>query len=149
MNIAAVGSGQELIIAHAGTGTAANQFLTPEGVNVRVGPQQAVELVYDGSSSRWRVNPTQRITIYNTYSLNLAAPGASPGCVDSAGQTLTGVMFGDELACGMSVNMQTGQQLSCHVSAANTIIFRVCDVDGAATDPDGAGATYHVMAIKP
>ncbi|MHC4621946.1 MAG: pectate lyase family protein [Planctomycetota bacterium] len=147
-NVAAVGSGEDLIIAHEGTGTAANKIQTPYGAPITIRPFQRITLRYDDTLSRWRAQEVPRTTVTGAFSLNLAAPGASPGCVDSAGQTVTGAALGDICTVSMSVNMQTGQQMTCHISAADTVIFRVCDFDGAATDPDGAGTTYTAIVTK-
>lgn len=79
-----------------------------------------------------------------SFALNLSAP-AVPGCVNSAPQTVTGVVLGDACAGSMSVNMQAGQLLWCFVNAANQVTFRVCQFNGAGLDPDGAGATYKAL----
>jgi hypothetical protein len=76
------------------------------------------------------------------YALNLAAPGAVPGCVDSAAQTLTGVALGQTCLPTLDVAMQLSQQVTCAVSAAGQVLFRVCQFAGVAVDPDGAGANY-------
>jgi hypothetical protein len=81
----------------------------------------------------------------STFSLNLAAPGVVPGCVDSAAQAVTGVALGDVCSASMSVNMQGNQQLGCFVNAADQVTYRVCQLSGAAADPDGGGATYRAV----
>ncbi len=85
----------------------------------------------------------------STFALNLAAPGAVPGCVDSAAQTLTGVALGNVCSASMSVNLQGAQQHGCFVNAADQVTFRVCQLSGAAADPDGgSGATYRAVVEK-
>jgi hypothetical protein len=44
-----------ITLVHQATSTAANQFLCPAGANFAVRRDGGVELVYDGTSSRWRV----------------------------------------------------------------------------------------------
>jgi hypothetical protein len=82
--------------------------------------------------------------LVNSYALNLTAP-APPACVESSAQGFGGAALGDLCVPSLSVSVPTGQELSCHVSATNLVIFRVC---GAATDPDGAGATYRAAVWK-
>jgi hypothetical protein len=82
----------------------------------------------------------------STFSLNLAAPGAVPGCVDSAAQTMTGAALGDVCGASMNVTLQGAQQLGCFVNAAAQVTFRVCQLSGPAADPDGgSGATYRAV----
>lgn len=76
------------------------------------------------------------------FGLNLAAPASVPGCVQSAAQTLTGAAVGNPVAAGISVALPSNQQLTAVVTAAGTVVFRVCQFSGAAVDPDGGGATY-------
>jgi hypothetical protein len=79
-----------------------------------------------------------------SFLLNLTAP-AVPGCVNSVPQSFAGAVLGDICAGSMSVNMQAGQLLWCFVNAANQVTFRVCQFNGVALDPDGAGATYKAL----
>lgn len=78
-----------------------------------------------------------------TFSVNLSAPGAVPGCVESAAQTLTGAALGNTVLGSMNVALPASYILQAYVSAADGVIFRLCQLAGAAADPDGGGgATY-------
>ena len=80
------------------------------------------------------------------FTLNLGAPLSVPGCVDSGQLTFSGAALGNVCTASMSVAIAANQELSCHVVAANSIDFRVCQFNGTATDPDGAGgATYRAV----
>ncbi|MBZ5542738.1 MAG: hypothetical protein LAO07_03550 [Acidobacteriia bacterium] len=77
-----------------------------------------------------------------TFSLNLPAPAAVPGCVDSAIQTAPGVALGNTVVASLDAAPRSSQQLSAFVNAAGQVTFRVCQFAGNAADPDGAGTTY-------
>jgi hypothetical protein len=90
--------------------------------------------------------PTPIALTSATFTLNLGAPLAVPGCVDSGGMTVSGVALGNVCTASMSVSMAAGQELTCFVTAANTVDFRVCQFSGAPADPDGSsGATYRAV----
>lgn len=77
-----------------------------------------------------------------TFSLNLAAPGGVPGCVDSAEETATGAALGDTVIASMDAPLRASQQIAGFVSSSGKVTFRVCQFAGAAADPDGRGTTY-------
>ena len=85
------------------------------------------------------------LDLQGVYALNLAAPGAVPGCVTSA-QTLTGATLGDYCQASLSIIVNAAQALSCEVSASDQVTFKVCQFSGAAADPDAGGATYRATA---
>ena len=86
--------------------------------------------------------------ITGTAALNLAAPGAVPGCVDSSEVTINGIALGDNIVPSMNAVMQANQQMTAFASAVDKVIFRICQFAGGATDPDGAGATYRADVWK-
>lgn len=52
-----------LTLTHDATSTAANRFYCPGSANVSIGPNGVALLVYDGTSSRWRVLVSQSPTL--------------------------------------------------------------------------------------
>jgi hypothetical protein len=65
-------------------------------------------------------------------------------CADSAAQTITGVALGDTVVVSSNQTWTAGMTLSGFASATNSVVVRWCNLNGAATDPDGTGATYRV-----
>lgn len=91
------------------------------------------------------VNRSLLQVLKRTYALNLAAPGAVPGCATSGAQNLLGAVMGDVCKASLDVARVESQIAECEVSAADNITVRMCQSSGAATDPDGAGANYKVI----
>lgn len=46
---------QDIVLKHQTTSTAANQFLNSTGADITLTANQAADVVYDGTTSRWRV----------------------------------------------------------------------------------------------
>jgi hypothetical protein len=44
-----------LVLKHQTTSTAANQFLNSTGADITLAPNEGADLVYDGTTQRWRV----------------------------------------------------------------------------------------------
>ena len=113
---------------------------TPTGVVIRT--KTPTPKVPTPTPTRTPV-PMPRL-LSKSFALNLAAP-VVPGCVNSAAQALTGVALGDVCTPSLSVKQQPGQVLTCFVSAASQVTFRVCQLRGTALDPDGSGANYRAV----
>lgn len=79
-----------------------------------------------------------------TFALNAGTPGAAPGCVDLAGNTLTGAALGNTVVVSADIPLPADFTLQAFVSAANTVDIRWCQLSLVAADPDGAGANYRV-----
>jgi hypothetical protein len=127
MNLDSAG---QVSIAGAGAGSGAIPFAT------------RFLLGADGSL-QWGGGTAIKKHLSASYALNLAAPSAVPGCVSNT-QSLAGAALGDTVAVGMNGALPASQQLTAQVTAAGQVTFRVCQFNGAAADPDGAGKTYRV-----
>ncbi len=65
-----------LTIAHQATSTAANQFILPDSVNMRLGPRTGCWFRYDDTTSRWRAlcpSPHGRLLTTTTLTTGTAA----------------------------------------------------------------------------
>lgn len=103
-------------------------------------------LVGADGSLQWANGTPVKKHLSQSYSLNLGAPVSVPGCVQSASQTLAGVALGDVVTVGTSAALPATQQLAAVVTGAGQVVVRVCQLNGAAADPDGGGASYRVDA---
>jgi hypothetical protein len=84
-----------------------------------------------------------------TAALNLSAPGAVPGCVDTTAITVTGAALGDTVVPSMSIAIPSDFSIDGFVSATNSVKIRLCQFTGSAVDPDSTGgATYRVDVWK-
>jgi len=139
----------DLIFTHNDiASTAGNRIEVAGAVNYRLHERAIVSLLYDGTNSVWRIGEERPAFLQGTFALNFAAPGAVPGCVDSAAQSFTGVALGDVASTGVNIAQPSTHTLHGYVNAANTVVVRWCQHSGAAADPDGAGATYTVHIWK-
>ncbi|MDQ7773586.1 MAG: hypothetical protein RDU13_08685, partial [Elusimicrobiales bacterium] len=84
----------------------------------------------------------------STYPIDFGVSASTPTCTDSAGQTLTGAALGDTALVSANIALPSYFMLQAFVSAADTVVVRWCQIDGAPADPDGAGATYRVDLWK-
>jgi hypothetical protein len=83
-----------------------------------------------------------------TYLLNFTVPGAVPGEVESAEQTLTGAAMGDTVVVSFTAALPAGFILTGYVSSAGKVKIKWIQFSGAPTDPDGAGNYYRVDVWK-
>ncbi len=79
-----------------------------------------------------------------TSAQNLSAPTAVPGCVETTAISVTGAALGDTVVASMNAALPANYTIDGYVSAANSVVVRLCQLSGAAADPDGSGATYRV-----
>lgn len=71
---------------------------------------------------------------------------AAGACIDST-MALTGVAANDPLACSFPIALEANLSASCWVTAANTVTFRVCNIQlVAAIDP--ASGTYAARSLR-
>jgi hypothetical protein len=84
----------------------------------------------------------------SSFSINFGVMASTPTCQDSAGQTLTGAALGDTLVVSADIALPSYTTLQAFVSAADIVVVRWCQMDGAPADPDGAGANYRVDVWK-
>lgn len=102
---------QNITLKHDQTSTAANRFYIEAGTDFVMGPNQGVPLIYDSTSSRWRVmaqNHNQSGSAATDYLMMLNAGGTPPH------RSMTGPNFVDELGAS-AAEMEAG-------SAANRIV---------------------------
>lgn len=93
--------------------------------------------------------PIAHIELFNSASLNFAAPGAVPGETAALTITVTGAALGDTVEVSAGITKPANFVAPyAWVSAANTVSIAWFQFAGAAADPDGAGTTYFVKVIK-
>ncbi|MBI4032277.1 hypothetical protein HY374_01060 [Candidatus Berkelbacteria bacterium] len=86
--------------------------------------------------------------ISGTLAANLAAPGAVPGCVETGNVTVTNAALGDTAVGSMGSSLPGPDwTLTAYVNGAGTARVRLCQLAGAAADPDGGGGTTYRVDI--
>lgn len=106
---------------------------------IYVGPEA------DPNVSSSTINRVSRILGGQSASTDFAATATA--CQDSSPFTVTGARVGDECIAGVPAAFTgiANASLSCRVSAANTVIVRMCS---SGTPGDPAAAVYPVVVIS-
>lgn len=110
---------------------------------------QSSNLVINTAGLQSSTAPIAHIPLYNSASLNFAAPGAVPGETGALTITVTGAALGDLVIVSAGITKPANFIAPyAWVSAANTVSIAWFQFAAAAADPDGAGTTYFVKVIK-
>jgi hypothetical protein len=167
---------QPIVLLNDATSTAANRFLCPEAANMTLEAGRSVQLIYDGTSQRWRVvesiitasasvirngTSTERlVSIGNLYSAAavVALTDAATIAVDMATFINASVTLGGNRALGNPTNPKVGQSgviaVTQDATGSRTLTFgsNWKREGGAPTLSTAAGSVdyivYHVVSAS-
>jgi hypothetical protein len=143
----------DIVLVHDATSTAANRFFIPNATNFTLPPNSGAHLVYDISSSRWRVVSAFNLSSTTPGAIGTAAVGAGLTAARgdhvhaSGAGTPSTQAFGDAAATGAGPAASMTDHK--HAMPADPVTAHVAAGDphtGYATDTD---LTNHAAAADP
>ena len=145
-----IGTSNTLTLVNQSTSSVvANRFRTNvQGFDHTIVDGATAILRYDGVLSRWDVingSSTLPQHFHASPTINFGAPAVIPGC-STTQIDATGVRAGDRvsLAPVTVANVTDNHFFLGKVIANDLVRVSVCQFEGAAADPDGAGSVYRI-----